>query len=86
MELCQDVTQALNDMFTMGKGDKYTRLKEFGRFMPEVSKNPEKYILPQPELVPLLRKLKEEEGKFLFLATNSYYEYADLIMKHTLGP
>jgi len=32
----------------------------------------------------VLKKLRDQ-GKFVFLGTNSYWEYADLIMEATLG-
>lgn len=36
-------------------------------------------------MVDVLLKLREQ-GKFIFLATNSYFEYGQLIMETTLGP
>jgi len=41
-------------------------------------------MIPQPELVPVFKQLRKQ-GKFIFLATNSHWEYMELIMKTTLG-
>lgn len=58
--------------------------KTYGNFFPEMYKNPLKYIIPQPELREILQKLKDQ-GKFVFLGTNSHFDYMELIMSTTLG-
>ena len=57
---------------------------DWGLYFPTVFKNPTKYIIPQPEMRDVLAKLRKE-GKFIFLATNSHWEYMELIMSTTLG-
>jgi hypothetical protein len=59
-------------------------IQDYGKFFPEVLRNPEKYIQPQPELFSILSELKSK-GKKLFLATNSHAEYCEFILKATLG-
>lgn len=56
----------------------------YGLYFPEVWKNPTKYIIPQPEMRDVLAKLRQQ-GKFIFLATNSHWEYMELIMSTTIG-
>jgi len=45
----------------------------------EVARNPEKYIIPDEGLVPMLKKMKEA-GVKVFLLTNSYWEYTSVAM------
>ena len=59
-------------------------ISEFSNYMPYIVKDPAKYIYFQPELRELLQTLRAK-GKGLFLATNSHYPYANLIMSQTLG-
>jgi hypothetical protein len=56
----------------------------YGDYFPAVFKDPTRFIIPQPEMRKVLTKLREQ-GKFLFLATNSHVEYMELIMTTTLG-
>lgn len=53
-------------------------------FFAKVRKNPEDYIVSQPELRQLLERLSET-GKKLVLVTNSPVSYTELIMEFTLG-
>lgn len=45
----------------------------------EAALNPEKYIIPDPDMVPMLQKMKES-GVKTFLLTNSYWEYTSVAM------
>jgi len=45
----------------------------------EVAKEPDKYIVPDPEMVPMLRAYKDA-GIKVFLLTNSLWEYTDVVM------
>ena len=57
----------------------------YGRFFPEMFANPTKYIVQQPEMREVIQKLRDQ-GKVLFVGTNSHWEYMELIMSTTLGP
>ena len=59
-------------------------IANYGTFYPEIVKNPERFIQPQPELKSVLSELKSN-GVLLFLATNSHTEYLDVTMSTTLG-
>ena len=60
-------------------------IQKFGDFFPVVYKEPEKYVLEQPELRAALEFLTHK-GVKLFIATNSHAQYVDLILNQTLGP
>mmetsp|Transcript_15011 Transcript_15011/g.10892 ORF Transcript_15011/g.10892 Transcript_15011/m.10892 type:complete len:96 (+) Transcript_15011:559-846(+) len=60
------------------------KITEYGRFFPKVAAEPLKYIIPQPEFREILTILKSK-GKHLFMATNSHYDYSQLIMETTIG-
>lgn len=66
------------------KSGKVLPAHNYGLYFPEVWKNPTKYIIPQPEMRDVLKKMAEQ-NKFIFLATNSHWEYMELIMSTTLG-
>jgi HAD superfamily 5'-nucleotidase-like hydrolase len=59
------------------------RLCDTGYFFPEFLKNPQLYLHPYSakEMLTHLRS----KGKGVFFATNSFFEFADIIMKHTIG-
>lgn len=50
-----------------------------GSIKREVARNPEKYIYEDPGIVPVLEMLRAS-GKKLFLATNSLWDYTDVVM------
>jgi len=45
----------------------------------EAARNPEKYIIPDPDMVPMLQQFRES-GVKTFLLTNSYWEYTSVAM------
>ena len=49
----------------------------------EVAINPEKYIVHDPGLIPMLKKYRDA-GVKLFLLTNSYWEYTSTAMNYLL--
>ena len=55
-----------------------------GSLKKEVARNPDKYILRDPNLVPTLRALSDS-GRKLFIATNSYWEYTNVVMNYLFG-
>lgn len=48
-----------------------------------VMAHPERYILHDPKIVPMLKQLKAA-GKKVFLLTNSMYEYTDAVMNYVI--
>lgn len=50
-----------------------------GSIKREVARRPERYILPDPGLVPVLESLRAS-GKKVFLATNSLWDYTSVVM------
>ena len=59
-------------------------MHNYGEYFPELIKNPQKYIIAQPELREVFQKMRDQ-GKFIFLGTNAHYDYMEVIMKVTLG-
>jgi hypothetical protein len=59
------------------------KIDSSGYFFPEIYKNPKKYLHPY-KAKDLLKFLKEK-GKRIFIATNYYQEYADFILRNTIG-
>ena len=55
-----------------------------GSLKSAVAADPGKYVHDDPALPHLLRSLRAS-GRKLFLATNSLYDYTDVIMRHLLG-
>lgn len=58
--------------------------KTYGEYFPELFADPHKYIVNQTDFTEVIQKLRNQ-GKFVFLATNSHWEYMELIMGATLG-
>lgn len=52
-----------------------------GAIKDEVIKNPAKYIEYDPKIVPMLKRYIKG-GKKIFLLTNSYWEYSDVVMNY----
>mmetsp|Transcript_1328 Transcript_1328/g.1716 ORF Transcript_1328/g.1716 Transcript_1328/m.1716 type:complete len:213 (+) Transcript_1328:374-1012(+) len=84
-DLSLDMRKTVYRQYLHISGGKVLDPKTFGAFFPPVFENPTKFIMPQPELIPILQKLREQ-GKTLFIATNSHFGYMELIMSTTLGP
>ena len=66
------------------KDGKVYPVKDYSSFYEKIFAEPEKHICAQPELRYVLQKLRDQ-GKFLFIATNSHWEYAEHILSTTLG-
>lgn len=86
-------TEIYNDLFNaMRKNYCYWNFEEqkmfslasYEGFYPEIVKNPTKFIYNRKKVANLLIKLKKQ-GKFLFLCTNSAYDFCDLIMANAFG-
>jgi len=83
-DICEDIKQVVFANYIHFNEKEVKPIGNYGRFFPEIVKNPLKYIQAQPSLRESLIKLKRA-GKKLFLATNSHTEYSNLIMTTTLG-
>jgi hypothetical protein len=60
-------------------------IKDYGRFLPEICKNPGKYLQRlDPGFIQILKDLRAQ-GKFLFLLTNSHWWMAEMIMGYIFG-
>ncbi|CAM9124494.1 unnamed protein product [Chrysoparadoxa australica] len=49
-----------------------------------VAEDPTQYIVPDPEMVPMLKRLKQE-GIKVFLLTNSLWDYTNVVMNYLVG-
>ena len=70
--------------YHMDKDWSVLKASTYGSFFPEVFKNPNKYIERQDDLIKILTKLREQ-GKWLFIGTNSHFEFMELILTSTIG-
>jgi hypothetical protein len=60
-------------------------VKDFGKFFPEVYKNPGKYLQRLDSgFIQLLKDLRAQ-GKFLFILTNSHWWMAEMILNYIFG-
>jgi HAD superfamily 5'-nucleotidase-like hydrolase len=55
-----------------------------GSIKSEVARNPSRYIEHDPNFLPCIKKLKEA-GKQVFIATNSLWDYTNVVMNHLFG-
>ena len=56
-----------------------------GAIKDEVAKNPSRYIKKDPGMMEMLKRLKDD-GKKVFLVTNSLYEYTETVMSFLVDP
>lgn len=59
-------------------------MAEFSSFYKTLLADPGNYMYQQDELVNILKHLKKK-GKFLFIVTNSPYEFANFTLSFGLG-
>jgi phosphoglycolate phosphatase-like HAD superfamily hydrolase len=59
-------------------------IRDFGYFFSVVAENKEKFIYKQDKMKEMLKRLKAQ-GIFLFIVTNSHWEYGNLTMTHAYG-
>lgn len=83
-EFSQDFMVSILRLYAHYNSEEVFSIREFGTFFPEVLRDTGRYIFAQPELRRSLERLKNE-GKVLFLATNSHVEYMEVIMEASLG-
>lgn len=83
-DVCEDIKTIVFQNYLHFNDKEVKKIGNYGKFFPEIVKNPLKYIQHQPSLRESLTKLKAA-GKRMFLATNSHTEYSNLIMTTTLG-
>ena len=81
IELNDSCKRSVSFWDSKGENDK---MEEFSLFYKEVYENVEKYVYPQEELFKILKHLKDQ-GKFLFIASNSPYPYVKLTMDYGFG-
>ena len=78
-EILADIIDGIRFNYTPGPDG----IENTGYYFPEITKNPSKYIL-STDFKKAFQHLKSR-GISLFIATNSGVEYADMIMKNSLG-
>ena len=84
-DLAYDIFKTVDRTYLhFGPNGKILPAHNHGTFFPPLFQDPERFIIPQPEMRDVLQEMRDQ-GKFLFLATNSHYEPMELIMKTTLG-
>ncbi|CDW90182.1 UNKNOWN [Stylonychia lemnae] len=83
-DVAEDIRTIIYNNYIHFSEKEVKKIGSYGRFFPTIVENPAKYIQFQPSLRKSIQKLKDN-GKRLFLATNSHTEYSNLIMTATLG-
>ena len=83
-DLAADLRKTIDRQFLHWTDSKILPAKTYGTYFPPLFNEPENYITLQQELREVLRNLREQ-GKFLFICTNSHWEYAEHTLAHTLG-
>lgn len=61
------------------------RCHKDGVIKKQVAKNPEKYIIYDPKLFPMLKSFRDS-GRKVFLLTNSLWDYTDVVMNYLENP
>jgi HAD superfamily 5'-nucleotidase-like hydrolase len=82
-DIKKDLTDSFEFNFCLHEGEILKKIETSGYFFPEICKNPKKYLHPYSgkELLKYLRS----KHKRIFICSNSYYEYADMILKNSFG-
>jgi HAD superfamily 5'-nucleotidase-like hydrolase len=84
-QVMNDINESLTYNFGLMDTEKsiLKKIDSSGYFFPEIYKNPKKYLHPYnaKDLLIYLKSL----GKGVFIVTNSYHEYADFILRNTVG-
>jgi FMN phosphatase YigB (HAD superfamily) len=83
-EVWDDVNNSLDGNYNHIKESKCLPIKEVPYFYPEMVSNPDKYIYDRAGLAKTLTSLKSR-GFFLFIVTNAHYEFANLVLRCSLG-
>lgn len=83
-DLANDYFDSVLRQYAHYTPEKAWPIRGYGEFFNKVCEDPARFIQPQPELREHLQTLIKR-GKKLFLATNSHYEYAEVIMTATFG-
>lgn len=82
MDLVKDIR---NSITGINKDDgTVTTLSDFSLFHKNLVSNPSRYVLAQTDLREVFQKL-QDQGKFVFILSNSHAEQIEIVMKVTLG-
>jgi len=83
-EIMNDALYAVKANYAHYNDQTYHSVKEYGKFFPETINKIADVIYKQDKMLQTLKHLKEK-GKILFLASNSHYEYVNILMEHAFG-
>lgn len=84
-EIKKDLYTAFHRMWVFWNYQgKVHEMQTFSLLFKEICQNVEKYVYPQPELREILAHLKKQ-GKFLFIASNSPYNFIKVTLDYGLG-
>ena len=84
LQFAKDIITSVIRQYAHFTEEEVHPIGQYGDFFPTVVANPSVYIESQPELKQTLLMLKNQ-GKKLFVGTNSHFEYMHVIMKATFG-
>jgi len=84
-EFAYNLDEITYNQFCYFNEEKVDYFGELGSFYPNMVKNPERFIIPQPNLKETLLALKTCKKK-IFLTSNSHFSYTAWLMEVTLGP
>ncbi len=83
-EIMNDALYAVMANYAHYNDKTYHSVKEYGKFFPEAVNKIADVIYKQDKMLQTLKHLKEK-GKILFIASNSHYEYVNILMEHAFG-
>jgi HAD superfamily 5'-nucleotidase-like hydrolase len=85
-QIMADVNEALDYNYGIADLEAFRQADYRGYFYPKLLTEPRHYVnKTHPDVIDRLRKLKER-GVKIFLASNNYFEVADLMMTEAMGP
>ena len=86
MEIGEDIYFTLDWNYSHYNDTEVRPLKDAGNFFPWISGNPSRYLYKiDPEFYQTLKSLREQ-GKFVFLLSNSHWPMVEMALNEIIGP
>ncbi|KRX01197.1 HAD-like domain [Pseudocohnilembus persalinus] len=79
------IKKAVNQNYAHYNDDEVFKISDFGTVFPKLVENAEKLIFKQHKLKEIFQTIKKRDNKFLFIATNSHYEFVNMNLTLALG-
>jgi len=83
-DVLEDINHALHVKYTHFHEDVHHPVANYGYYLKEAVEDLDSMLYKQDKMKGLLQVLRQK-GKILFFASNSHFEYINIIMEHSLG-